>query len=137
LPAFREAFEACARATLTDQDLVPRCRIDAIVAPDELTETLAEALQQLAPFGAGNPEPVLAALRLQTRPKLLAAKTGGPAHLKLAIEGARHLDVIGFGMAEQAALADAPVDAAFHLGVDEFNRVRRLSLRLKSLRPAG
>ncbi len=137
LPSFREAFENVARQKLTDADLIPKCRVDAVVDTSELTERLAESLERLAPFGSGNPEPVLASLGLRASPRVLTSKTGGPGHLKLAIDGARGLDCIGFGMEESAKLTSAPLDAAFHLGVDEWNGSRRLKLRLKQLRGAA
>ena len=40
---------------LTDDDLVPEVRIDAVAQGDALSLDLAEELQQLAPFGMGNP----------------------------------------------------------------------------------
>ncbi|MGI5861557.1 MAG: single-stranded-DNA-specific exonuclease RecJ [Myxococcales bacterium] len=134
---FRQRFDALARERIAEADLVARCRIDAVLATQEIDLPLAESLARLAPFGAGNPEPVLAALKLRAHPRLLPAKNGGDGHLKLSIEGARHLDVIGFGFGPQAALASGPIDMAFHLGVDEWNGTRRTSLRLKSLTQAG
>ena len=53
--AFREAFLEHADSVLTDDDLVPEVRIDAVAQGDALSLDLAEELQQLAPFGMGNP----------------------------------------------------------------------------------
>ncbi len=52
---FRERFTAHAAEVLTPDDLVPECRIDAVVPGDALTLGLAEELERLAPFGQGNP----------------------------------------------------------------------------------
>jgi single-stranded-DNA-specific exonuclease len=134
LPAFREAFAAVASERLADEDLVPRCRIDAVLSPREVDAAAVEAIGRLGPFGAGNPEPVLLSRRLDARPRVLPSKRGGPGHLKLALENAPHLDAIGFGMAEKLALTEGPVDLAFQAGFDEFRGVRRISLRLKDLR---
>ncbi len=57
--AFRDAFVAHAAATLRPEDLVPVQRVDAVVPGDLLHLGLAEELERLAPFGMGNPEPVL------------------------------------------------------------------------------
>jgi len=43
-------------------------------------------------------------------------------------------DVIGFRQAEKAELTDKPIDLAFKIDVDEFRGVRRLSLKVQSLR---
>src|SRR3954454_3756928 len=53
---FRAAFAAHAAGVLTPEDLVPRERVDAVVAGDELGFDLAKGLERLAPFGMGNPE---------------------------------------------------------------------------------
>jgi single-stranded-DNA-specific exonuclease len=53
--AFAEAFGAHADSVLTDDDLRPRTRVDAIVPGGELGLTLCEELGRLAPFGLGNP----------------------------------------------------------------------------------
>jgi single-stranded-DNA-specific exonuclease len=53
--AFAEAFAAHASAELTDEDLRPVTRVDAVVAGSELTLELCEELRRLAPFGLGNP----------------------------------------------------------------------------------
>ncbi len=57
--AFRAAFCAHAEAVLAPEDLVRAERADAVVSGDELGLDLAEELEQLAPFGMGNPEPRL------------------------------------------------------------------------------
>ena len=139
LPAFREAFERIAHARLTPDDLVPRCRVDALVRPTELDETAIEGLQRLAPFGQGNPEPVFALRGTRASPRVLAPKPGaaGPGHLKLYLEEAPRLDAIGFGMGDRSALFAGPVDLAFQAGVDEFRGQRRVSLKLKAVRSAA
>jgi single-stranded-DNA-specific exonuclease len=55
VPAFREAFAAHAASVLTPEDLRPEVRVDAVAPGDALTLSLAEELEQLAPFGMGNP----------------------------------------------------------------------------------
>lgn len=134
--AFRDAFEAWANARLRDDDLVARCRIDAVVTPNDVNERAIEALSRLGPFGHGNPEPVLAARRLAARPRVLENKRGGAGHLKLYLEAAPHVEAIGFGMAEKVALTEGPIDVAFQAGFDEFRGERRISLKLKDLKIA-
>lgn len=135
LPAFVDAFERVAGERLSEEDLVPRCRIDAVVAPSELDARAVEAIAALGPFGAGNPEPVLASRRLVTRPRVLKSKRDGAAdHLKLSLEVAPHLDAIGFGMADKLSLTEGPIDVAYQLTLDEWRGVRRVSLKLKDLR---
>ncbi|MEE4274863.1 MAG: single-stranded-DNA-specific exonuclease RecJ, partial [Thermoleophilia bacterium] len=59
IPAFRAEFTAAVARTLTDDDLVRVRRVDAVVCGDELTLELADEIEQLAPYGLGNPRPAL------------------------------------------------------------------------------
>ncbi|MDP3152341.1 MAG: single-stranded-DNA-specific exonuclease RecJ [Archangium sp.] len=135
LAEFTQAFEAVAFSSLEEAALVPRCRIDAVVNAKELDEKAVEALQRLAPFGMGNPEPVLALRNQSAAPRVLQNKTPGePGHLKLTLDSAPAFDVIGFRLADKVGLTEGPLDLAFKIGVDEFRGVRRLALKLTSLR---
>ncbi len=138
LPAFREAFERIAAQRLTPEDLIPRCKVDAVVHPMDLDAVAVEALQRLGPFGQGNPEPVLVLRQQLARPRVLPPKSGGGAgHLKLALVDAPAVDAIGFGMADRLSVVEGPVDLAFQVGFDTFRGQRKLSLRLKDLRAAA
>jgi single-stranded DNA-specific DHH superfamily exonuclease len=93
------------------------------------------ALNLLAPFGMGNAEPVLALRGQRAHPRVLDNKIPGePGHLKLSLDSAPQVDVIGFRQAPLAALTDGLVDLAFKLSVDEYRGVRRLGLKLTGLR---
>jgi single-stranded-DNA-specific exonuclease len=131
LAAFREAFEAHAASRLRDEDLVPRCRIEGWVEEGQLDERAALDLAKLGPYGAGHPEPVFALSGPPARARTVGA---GGAHLKLTLG---RLDAIGFGMGERLALCEAPLEAAFTVGLDEWNGNRRVQLRLRDVRPAA
>lgn len=77
--------------------LAPHLTLEATVTPGGLTSMLAQTLQQLAPFGMGNPEPVLAV----TNTRIASYKAVGATqeHLRLSLadaSGAR-ADAICFG----------------------------------------
>jgi single-stranded-DNA-specific exonuclease len=130
LPEFRAAFEAHALARLSEDDLVPRCRIDGWVGEADVTDRAAADLARLGPFGAGHPEPVFALRGAAARARTVGA---GGAHLKLALG---RLDAIGFGMGDRLAACAGALEAAFTIGFDEWEGVRRLQLRLRDVRPA-
>lgn len=135
LADFTRAFEDVALERLTEEDLVGRCRIDAVVQPRELDERAAAALSRLAPFGMGNAEPVLASRGLSVSARVLANKTPGEVgHLKLVLDAAPALDVIGFRLADRAHLTEQRVDLAYQVGLDEYRGVQRVALKLKDLR---
>jgi single-stranded-DNA-specific exonuclease len=129
IPAFRAAFEAHAAAALGEEDLVPRCRIEGRLELSQATERAAEALERLAPFGAGHPEPLF---WLRGTPTRVRAMGAGGAHLKLGFGPG--LDAVGFSMGDRLPLCDGEVEAAVSLGFDEWDGRRRLQLKLKDLR---
>ncbi len=127
-------FEQYARAVLKPLDLEPVLRVDAEVSGADLDWALFEALETMAPFGCGNPTPVLMAqdLRLLLGPRILQEK-----HLKLRVAcGSKSFDAIGWGMAERGATL-APGQAlgmAFTLDQNVFQDVRRLQLVVSEIR---
>jgi single-stranded-DNA-specific exonuclease len=146
IAAFAEALESEARSKLDPAQLSPRLRIDAELRPSEIGLKLAEQLRRLAPFGAGNPEPVFRCPELTAREvRLLPDKKGaGPGHLKLRLGEARgagvadvdapELDAIGFGLGSLLLPVGGKVDAAFQLCIDTWNGSDRLQLKLKDLK---
>ncbi len=135
LPALRARLEAAAAERLSDELLGPSCHVDLPIDAAEIDERLAGDLGRLAPFGAGNPEPVFAAFGVRGKARLLAAKAeGAEPHLKVELGG--RLTGIGFGLGRSLDLFSGPVDAAFHVALDEWRGRRQLQLRLRSVRAA-
>jgi single-stranded-DNA-specific exonuclease len=117
--AFRAAFEAHAAAVLAPEDLIPVSRIDAVVAGGELGTDLAEDLERLAPFGQGNPEPVLlvpAARLIDPRPM------GEGKHVRFTVEsGGVRARAVAFGMPRLPEGCEDGLDATFGLELNEWN----------------
>jgi single-stranded-DNA-specific exonuclease len=143
--AFAQALEAQGREALDPAQLSARLRIDAELHPAEVRMDLATQLRRLAPFGAGNPEPVFFCRELAAHEvRLLPDKKGtGPGHLKLRLgeAGARvaeqeplALDAIGFNLGGTSLPVGSRLDAAFQLCVDTWNGADRLQLKLKDLK---
>ena len=135
LPAFREDFNATARARLAPEALRPLLRPDLELAPGAADLDLAHWLSYLGPHGIGNPGPLFLARRVE----LEGARLVGEKHLKavLAADGA-HLEAIGFGMAERyppVALAGSRFDVLFRLERNEWRGTARPQARLVDLRP--
>lgn len=132
--AFRAAFEAHAAAVLAPQDLIPVSRIDAVVAGGELGTELAEDLERMAPFGQGNPEPVL----LVPAARLLDPRSMGEGkHVRFTVEsGGARARAVAFGMPRLPEGCEEGLDATFGLELNEFNGAvePRLVLR-EAVRP--
>jgi single-stranded-DNA-specific exonuclease len=136
LAAFREAFNAVARARLAPDDLVPRRRIDAVVRLDELNLDLERLLRHLEPCGAGNPTPVFGVTGALVR----EARPVGANHLRLLLQDdAGRLPAIGFDWADRVDPAwwRAPVDVAFQLQQNEWRGDVSLQGRIVEVRPSG
>jgi single-stranded-DNA-specific exonuclease len=124
------------------EDFEPGLTVDAELCADEISPKLLKALEDLAPFGLGNREPVFALTNsaLKQEPRILKER-----HLKLRIGAAaangKCFDALGWRMAErlQAAplAAGAILDLAFTLEQDGMPEVPGLQLVLKDFRPAA
>jgi len=137
LPAFREDFNATARARLTPETLRPLLRPDLELALAGADLDLAHWLSYLGPHGVGNPGPLFLARGVA----LERGRLVGDKHVKavLAGEGGR-LEAIGFGLAERhppESLADSPWDVLFKLERNEWRGSVRAQARLVDLRPSG
>ena len=82
LPELSEALDRYARARLTPADFEQILAVDAELGLEQITPEFYATIEQLRPFGVGNPEPVFAArgVRLGLPPKVLKEK-----HLKLRV----------------------------------------------------
>jgi single-stranded-DNA-specific exonuclease len=130
---FRERFAAHAADVLAPEDLVPECRIDAVVPGDVLTLDLAEELERLAPFGQSNPPVSLlvpAARLADARPM----GEGRHAAFSLHAGGARSR-CVRFGAGTR--VPDELVDAAVRLEANRWNGAVEPRLVLRHIRPAA
>lgn len=131
LEAFAEA------GPLDDEPLT----VDAVVGPGGATLTLVRDLALAGPYGAGNPEPVIA---VEGATVAFADVVGG-AHVRLRLTGAdgTRLDAIAFRSADTAlgqALLKARgqvIHAAGRLKTDDWNGQSRVQLVLDDAAPAG
>ena len=133
---FRERLTAHAAEVLTPDDLVPECRIDAVVAGDVLTLELAEELERLAPFGQGNPPVSLmvpAAELADPRP------LGEGRHVAFSLHaGGARSRCVRFGAGSRLPARDGePVDVAVRLEANRWNGAVEPRLVLRHARPAG
>jgi single-stranded-DNA-specific exonuclease len=131
---FRRRFAAGITERITDEIKRPRLRIDGELRPEDANLELAADLDRLAPFGFGNPRPVMVLSRVLPRGR----KVVGRGHLKLSL-GRTHgpaLDIIGFDLGERSDrdFPSGPVDLAGNLTVNEWNGRRTAQLQLLDYR---
>ncbi len=134
LPLFRERFEAYAHRHLPHQRERPDLHADAEVQLSEMNRRFIKEIDQLQPFGAGNPEPTLVVRNVS----VLDARIVGDSHLKLTV---RHrnsppIQGIGFRLGGLMKLGrDTPkeVDLAFVPELNRWNGLEQVQLRIQDL----
>lgn len=141
VPEFRRRLNAYAATCLTPEDFQPQLAIDATVGLRELTTGPAvQELLDMAPFGFGNPAPVLAILGAEVAgaPVILKEK-----HLRVHLrQDGRSLFPKAWNFAERAGdfSAAGPIDAAFSVEEDLYNEDRGFTnwaAVLRDVRPAS
>lgn len=112
----------------------PSVEVEERVQLGTLDRRFVRDLHRLRPFGAGNPEPVLACEQLRAK----SARIVGEDHLKAEFsDGTGELECIGFSMADRMELLEEPVAAAFVPKWSVFRGRGQLELHLRDVRPAA
>ena len=137
IPQLRATLDAYARGMLTPEDFIPTLDYDADVCFDDLGAKLYDAVQQLQPFGMGNPEPVFGArgANVMLPPKVIKDK-----HLKFRLAQpngnarGKSWQAMAWRMAERVAsdpliVGDA-IDVAFTLEQNDHPDFGGLELRV-------
>lgn len=138
LEKFTEGVKAHAAGVLTDTDLLPLKRSEAVLRSDEVTLSNARKIQQLSPFGLENAQPLLIVPEvIMSQPKTIGRNNN---HIKSRgrISG-QEFDIIGFGLASThlAQNYDQPMDCMGYLEENVWNNIRKLQLRVVDYRAHG
>lgn len=83
--------------TLTEDDFVPIVRIDVPLPIGYLTEAFLEELEQLEPFGKGNPKPVFAEQHFKVRQARILGKNQNVLKLNVVNKDGYAMDALYFG----------------------------------------
>ncbi len=125
VPEFRRRLNAYAASRLTPADFQPQLQVDAVVGLRELTTgPVSQELLAMAPFGFGNPPPVLAILgaEVPSAPVVMKEK-----HLRVHLrQDGRSLFPKAWNFAERAAdfPPHTPLDVAFSVEEDTYSQDR-------------
>ena len=128
--SFREAFEKLVSQRLSEEDFIPKIKVDMKIAMDEVDQGLLTEIDQLAPFGMGNPEPIF----ISDGFKVSHFSVVGKSHLKLRLEGQRCIrEAIGFQMAQFFSDAAKIKAVLYTPSVNEWQGRRSIQLKLKQV----
>jgi single-stranded-DNA-specific exonuclease len=144
LPELKLRLNKFAQEHLTAEDLVPSVAIDAELPLASVTPQLLKSLEQLEPFGQGNPQPVFSSqgARLTVPPRIIKDK-----HIKLRVKQADprggtgfSYEAMGWRMAERLQTASYQpgdeIDIAFTVGMNLHPDFGGLELVLEDFRKA-
>jgi len=131
---FRERFEKVVREMVPEDGFTPVMTLDASVDLTDLQLEDVASFQDLSPFGAGNPEPVI----LLENAEILQPRVVGGRHLSFL---ARQEDVtagaIAFRMAGELETLEPRMDLAVVPEIQVWQGVRSVRLRVKGMRPSN
>lgn len=107
-------------------------KIDMIIPLCLVSESLYKKIQELSPFGMGNPEPIFASRKITVLGVRRLGKDG--SHLKLVLEnGDKNIEALGFGMGALEIEEKNEIDIAFTIDINEWRDRRTLQLMIKDL----
>jgi single-stranded-DNA-specific exonuclease len=123
---FREQKKRIAAETLTVEDFLPITKVDLAAPIDEIGLELAEQMEALAPFGMGNPTPLLLLDEVAAADVRKIGRDDN--HLKCTLaNGGKSLDAIGFKLAHlgDQFTPKAKLKVVGELSVNEWNGKRK------------
>jgi single-stranded-DNA-specific exonuclease len=137
-PALQQRLLTIARQHLDVAQLRPTISIDGEVNLRGVRPALIEAVDNLQPFGYGNPTPRFLSRNLQVKYKKAVGQDGH--HLRLTLfDGRQNWSAIAFrqGYWADKLQVSQPIDVVYHLEFNDWNGERRMQLNIKDLRPTN
>ena len=131
----QKILEEKAGELLTDELLTRTLKIDCELPFEFINKGLYEGIQQLAPFGMGNPEPVFATRNVTVENLRVIGKEGN--HLKLVLaQDSERFDAIAFGMGDLGTRLKPgdKIDVSYALDENTWNGETKLQLKVKDIK---
>ncbi|MBV9358289.1 MAG: single-stranded-DNA-specific exonuclease RecJ [Chloroflexi bacterium] len=140
LDALRDGFETAARAMLTPEQLQPVLHLDGYLRPATLSYDFAQALERLAPFGAGFTAPTFALRGARVTESRVMGADGAHWRLRLRPDAeSPSVEAVYFGggpLAEQFPPSSV-LDAAFNVKRRRYDGYYHLELELLDVAAAA
>ena len=136
IPAFTAALEEYAAEHYPIMP-VHTVKLDAPIAPEEITVANVEEMSRLSPFGCENPMPtfLLPGVTVQA-----VNSIGNGNHLRMSVTAGRYtVPMVYFGMPVKQfpfSIGDH-IDVACALSINDFNDQRTVSVRVINVHPTG
>ncbi|MGI5900544.1 MAG: single-stranded-DNA-specific exonuclease RecJ [Christensenellales bacterium] len=135
---FKDELNAYLKKNVSAQSFVPKAYYDIEISASQINMQLCRQLDQLLPFGLGNPTPTF--LLKEIRAKDIRLMGAEQQHIKCLAgqdESPGHwVDCVGFSMADRVQVLLAPADMLVQLGVNEWNDRVYLQTIIRNMAPA-
>ncbi len=129
LEQFKQRISALAHENLDGLDLRPHIDIDAEVPLSTLIGDTFQKIQQLAPFGIGNPVPVFLSRRVEITEQHVMGSKSEHVRLKVKQDGASW-DVVCFDFGQHCNELTRFVDIVYTIEMNRWNGTETLRLNL-------
>ena len=136
LPAFKEAFAQVAAATLSDDDYIPKVKVEAELPPEDITFELVEELAALEPFGMKNPKPLFGVRNIRGTSAQAIGKEG--QHLRFQVGTAdQPRTALLWNRSDYVGIVNSEaLDMVYSPAVNEWQGSRSLQCMVDSIAPA-
>jgi single-stranded-DNA-specific exonuclease len=135
LARLKQTLLQLASTELAGVDLRPRLDIDTEITLLDLAGDTFQSIQQLAPFGQGNPMPTFLSRGVEVIDCQTIGSSGEHLRLKLKQRGTVW-DGIAFGFGSYLAEVSSPLDIVYNLELDQWGGEKRLRLNVLDFAPA-
>ncbi len=136
IDVLRQELQRKAQSSLGGRDLKRRLPVDSEVDLAHISLELLSELELLEPTGHGNPPATFLTRDLKVLHCRRVGAEGRHLKLRLAREGDRPMDAIGFGLGDWARQMPDKIDSVYQPEINEWNGRRSLQMRLLDIRPA-
>jgi len=136
VPLFIEKFERVVAESIPDELLIPQVEIDTALTFDQITPNFFDVLNQMEPFGPGNPKPVFLSedVFIIGNPRVIKDK-----HLKFTAQqngSKKKFEAIGFNIAylEKKMGAGVLFKIAYAIEENNYKGINSIQLNIKDIK---
>jgi single-stranded-DNA-specific exonuclease len=130
---FREKLENTISARYAGRQMEPVIRLDRMFRLDELDMDLADTMEKLAPFGAGNPKPILATKNLSLVNLTRIGRQKEHAKFIVQDKDGNQQQVLWWNAGNES-LPEGEFDLAYTLRASDWKGVRQVQMEFIDLR---
>ena len=136
IPQLKSRLEAYSAEFLETHSLIRTVEIDAEISFDELDETMIRWINDLEPYGPGNPRPVFASMGVKVLETFHMGREQQHLRLRVEMNGAR-FTALAFNQADKWQPNTEFADLAFTVMNDSFRGKGAIALRLLDFKPSN